>query len=273
MRVSFCACVTCVVAVLACSSGYATASDTLVLIGDTAGWEARVEAGGQNFEFTPENILLADEVSALPGNNVALGTVLTFRAALTGLMSDVVLVSTGSTPPTSWVFQDRGIPGILSPGDIDGFSDDDDVRVTFGTAPVYAFGIDFCDNTDPPVGETVTFFGVGGVVLGSVPLPQNPNGACDLLSVVSTVPIEAVEIDEEANMDDVYFRGFRVGTPRWCGLSDFALPFGVLDLADVDAFILNFGSSDPAADLAEPIGVFDLADIDAFITSFLGGCP
>ena len=56
-------------------------------------------------------------------------------------------------------------------------------------------------------------------------------------------------------------------------LADIAEPFGVLDLADVQAFIAAFTGSLPAADVAEPFGVWDLADLQAFVASFNAGCP
>lgn len=58
-----------------------------------------------------------------------------------------------------------------------------------------------------------------------------------------------------------------------CGLADLAPPFGVLDLGDINTFILGFIAQQPAGDLAAPMGVFDLADINAFVTSFSAGCP
>lgn len=54
--------------------------------------------------------------------------------------------------------------------------------------------------------------------------------------------------------------------------ADLAPPAGVLDLADIAAFVGGFISGDPIADL-NPDGVFDLADITAFIASFNAGCP
>lgn len=54
--------------------------------------------------------------------------------------------------------------------------------------------------------------------------------------------------------------------------ADLAEPFGVLDLADVVAFIDGFSTSDPIADL-DNNGVFDLADVSAFVGSFIAGCP
>jgi hypothetical protein len=55
--------------------------------------------------------------------------------------------------------------------------------------------------------------------------------------------------------------------------ADLAPPAGVLDLADVQAFIGGFVAQDPIADLAQPFGVFDLADVQAFVASFNAGCP
>ncbi|MEM1183836.1 MAG: GC-type dockerin domain-anchored protein [Planctomycetota bacterium] len=56
-------------------------------------------------------------------------------------------------------------------------------------------------------------------------------------------------------------------------LADLAAPAGVIDLADIDAFISAFLTGGTAADLAAPFGVIDLADIDTFIGAFLAGCP
>jgi hypothetical protein len=58
-----------------------------------------------------------------------------------------------------------------------------------------------------------------------------------------------------------------------CNAADLAAPYGVLDLADIGAFVTGFLAQDPAADLAPPAGVFDLADLQAFITAFTAGCP
>ena len=58
-----------------------------------------------------------------------------------------------------------------------------------------------------------------------------------------------------------------------CNAADLVEPFGVLDLADIQAFALAFTNADPAADLVPPFGVFDLADIQAFVAAFTAGCP
>ncbi|MEL6311898.1 MAG: GC-type dockerin domain-anchored protein [Pseudomonadota bacterium] len=58
-----------------------------------------------------------------------------------------------------------------------------------------------------------------------------------------------------------------------CNLADVAQPFGVLDLADVDAFIAAYLVPDPLADLVPPFGLYDLSDINAFVSNFVAGCP
>ena len=46
----------------------------------------------------------------------------------------------------------------------------------------------------------------------------------------------------------------------------------LLDLSDIQSFAAAFLGSDPLADLAEPFGVLDLADVSAFVQSFQSGC-
>ena len=63
------------------------------------------------------------------------------------------------------------------------------------------------------------------------------------------------------------------GPAAGCNAADIAEPLGVLDLADISAFVGAFVSGGADADIAEPFGVLDLADISAFIGAFTGGCP
>jgi len=64
-----------------------------------------------------------------------------------------------------------------------------------------------------------------------------------------------------------------VSLAQGCNPADIAAPFGVVDGADVNAFITAFGSSAEPADIAAPFGVVDGADVNAFITAFGQGCP
>jgi hypothetical protein len=56
-----------------------------------------------------------------------------------------------------------------------------------------------------------------------------------------------------------------------CNAADLAAPFGVLDLADVGAFVQGFTAQNSIADLTGD-GVYDLEDIAAFVTGFNAGC-
>ncbi len=57
-----------------------------------------------------------------------------------------------------------------------------------------------------------------------------------------------------------------------CSAADLSLPAGVLDLADVVAFVDAFDSGDLAADL-DGNGLLDLSDVTAFADAFVLGCP
>jgi hypothetical protein len=58
-----------------------------------------------------------------------------------------------------------------------------------------------------------------------------------------------------------------------CNDADLVEPNGVLDLADVTAFVERFLAGDPAVDIAPPDGLLDLRDIVAFVGQFVAGCP
>lgn len=75
----------------------------------------------------------------------------------------------------------------------------------------------------------------------------------------------------EAAVDDL--RVVTAGCPDTGNIADLAPPFGVLDLADIQAFVDGFLNQDPIADLAAPFGVLDLADVQAFTQAFLNGIP
>ena len=57
-----------------------------------------------------------------------------------------------------------------------------------------------------------------------------------------------------------------------CCPADLAEPFGLLDLADVNAFVTGFTTQQPIADL-DNNGLYDLADVNLFVTAFTTGCP
>ena len=69
-----------------------------------------------------------------------------------------------------------------------------------------------------------------------------------------------------------YWQIVRSAGALGCNQADLAQPYGVLDLADISAFVNAFTSGDLFADLNDD-GVLDLSDISAFVGAFTGGCP
>jgi hypothetical protein len=69
-----------------------------------------------------------------------------------------------------------------------------------------------------------------------------------------------------------FWAGLPEATSPACNDADLAEPFGVLDLADINAFVAAFTTQDPAGDI-DGNGIFDLTDINLFVGAFLAGCP
>jgi hypothetical protein len=57
-----------------------------------------------------------------------------------------------------------------------------------------------------------------------------------------------------------------------CNNADLALPFGVLDLSDINLFVNAFTGQNPIADFDDN-GIWDLSDVIDYIDAFVGGCP
>jgi hypothetical protein len=111
----------------------------------------------------------------------------------------------------------------------------------------------------------------GGWVTDSVEVPAGDGVASTFFRFVA----EDASTDNtvEAAIDAVSLSTVVCTEPGGCNAADIGLPYGVLDLADINAFILGFTGQDPVADIAAPFGVWDLADIGLFTQSFLAGCP
>ena len=92
--------------------------------------------------------------------------------------------------------------------------------------------------------------------------------AGELQAGVNTVTVVGLE----SNLREVVEDFDIVFGDASCNPADLAMPFGLLDGADVNAFITAFGGGDDAADLSGD-GVVDGADVNAFISAFGAGCP
>lgn len=112
-----------------------------------------------------------------------------------------------------------------------------------------------------------------------LPLPPLP---LPFPSIEETPPFTVVDSNNDSFLDVV----FQVTPPvvavndgagefslvTGCNGADIAPPFGVLDLSDVQTFLIGFGSMDHVADLV-PDGIFDLQDVQTFLIAFGAGCP
>ncbi len=108
----------------------------------------------------------------------------------------------------------------------------------------------------------------------SVPIPLSGSTPPRILAVAdldADGEQDLVVVREPGNGPDV--STFLAPGPQPCNPADLAAPLGVLDLADINAFVSAFVNQQPAADLAAPFGVLDLADINAFAGAFISGCP
>jgi hypothetical protein len=198
---------------------------------------------------------------------------------------------------------------IASGGDAGGhiFEIDPDGNWSFFTAPGAWLGdrsaffgrvLRYSTRTDAvsfPDGRLVVLIGDGGRMLShdaGVPPPDTWTrrsvrlgegswfiGADASGAAATGAEIEAVLGELEALLIGLEFGADaaeeRVGLDRValgvCA-ADLETPFGLLDLADITAFVTAFGAGEPAADI-DGNGLFDLADITAFVEDFTGGCP
>ena len=88
-----------------------------------------------------------------------------------------------------------------------------------------------------------------------------------------TVQVADVASSDNATFVDFEVRVYGTEASPACSIADLASAFGVLDIADIDAFIGAFLANDPGADLTPPFGILDVTDVDAFIGAFIAGCP
>ena len=111
------------------------------------------------------------------------------------------------------------------------------------------------------------FHTLSGSTLGTSSCLQD-GGAVAIITGAPGSLTQSVVVTVNAGVGD--FVGVAVGIVNPCPID--ADRNGVLDLADINAFIGSFVAESGIADL-NPDGIFDLADIAAFIDSFVSGCP
>ena len=92
------------------------------------------------------------------------------------------------------------------------------------------------------------------------------------VGISGDIIVVGTRYDDDRGTDSGSVYVFDLSPPEPCNPADLATPYGLLDLADVTAFVTAFMAIDPAADL-DGNGLHDLADILAFVNAFNAGCP
>jgi len=137
---------------------------------------------------------------------------------------------------------------------------------------------EYADFSNPP--GSVIDFTAGGLDLG-ISVNDDPPGwgafspdhVYNIAIVGEGLPISVGYRDSNYgdNSGELTLRIFLVG-PGPCNDADLAQPFGLLDLADLTAFVSAFLAMTPPADMNGD-GLYDLADVTRFVGAFLAGCP
>jgi hypothetical protein len=140
---------------------------------------------------------------------------------------------------------------VIAVGIVNTSPDQDLVRFYSGPAATGDLLDEFRDQEGLATNFTIDRF-VGGVATGGTRIGS--------FSVSNT--------SGDLELDELIF----VVAPPACNDADLAEPFGLLDLADVTAFVGAFVAADPTADLNDD-GLYDLGDLTAFVAAFNAGCP
>ncbi len=182
---------------------------------DRATWEAALATqrlSVTNFPFTPANLVKSDEIVVWPGQNVSLGSILTFPSSSTGLpISFRVRTVELNTTFSSWDNYGLGNLAIDST-EVPPLDGNDAWELELTEIPIMAFGFDLIDNdTNLNDGEVLNVYGCGNVLLGSVSLPGSPGGIPDpkFLGVITDVPILRVLASESpTDADNIGIKNF-----------------------------------------------------------------
>jgi len=145
-----------------------------------------------------------------------------------------------------------------------------------GTGNTALLKVEFYSEAGAPYGSPA-FLEEASVVIADGGSPEDTWSYSEL---ITDAPEEAVEarvtllFEQPASNPSgaVFVDSVTLNADAPC-VADLAEPLGLLDLADINAFILGFITQGQTADLAEPFGVFDLEDINTFLESFVTGCP
>ncbi|MEM1185413.1 MAG: agmatine deiminase family protein [Planctomycetota bacterium] len=250
-----------------------------------AGWTVTrvpaVRSGGTHYTFT--NVVMSNDLVLLPEyDNISASFSQQALAAWTAAFPDKTIVpidcdgivtaagvmhcivmhvpaSSGGETPVVWVTEPSA-PLEVAPGDsltVNWKTDDDSGAMSADSVDIVLVGTN---------GVEVT------LAEGLADTGEFVWQATDIAVEGAAVRVVASDTDGNTGSDDASGVVTVTGSAA-CNVADLTVPFGVLDLSDVNAYIGAFQAGDPAADVAVPFGFIDLSDVDAFIADYLSGCP
>lgn len=166
------------------------------------------------------------------------------------------------------------INGLTSPVQFDGGFDMRDAEIEVLTGQIVVAGRYLGESYTRTTQLAGEILDLDPSSIGAFEIITEPTANNDVLSLVlssqSSFTFDA--ISESDSQFPILPLIVAVGSgPLACTEADLAIPLGVLDLADINAFVFSFTTLDSAADLNED-GVYDLADLSRFVTSFQSGC-
>ena len=231
--------------------------------------------------------------TASNANGTATGTAVTFRLDIETI-EDPPQIGFFSEEPFTDLFPDwyDTVDPAINPGDYTGrYTGDRLLIMTFdqGVAGV-GFTLHSAGNGVMTTGSIITAYdgpdGTGSVI-GTVTTPDTPEECCPFTTpapynhlyfggvrsdegLIRSVIVEPLVASQGWGIDTVAIAP--AAGPAGCNAADLAETFGILDLADIGAFVVGFTTQDPIADL-DSNGIWDLSDIGLFVAAFTGGCP
>jgi hypothetical protein len=191
-------------------------------------WELAIEglAGSGHltkFMTTPENLLLANEVHALPIPNTGMGSILTFGRSVTTYPFDFTLKATIGGYSLVYDDQESG-PGFapldqarsISIGDINN-NENDNFEIAIPewntNAAVFAIGITVGHN-EAKGEEFIDVHCIGEFDHRFQDRPSCPSSH-GFMGVVATVPIKSMFFNEDNGGDDIFVRDFEFAHLEW----------------------------------------------------------
>ena len=207
------------------------------ILTDLASWEAEV-TDIETFVTKADNIVLADEVLSLSEVNDKIGSILTFDSYHTGLTRSFNLETLQSGAEFTFNDHEGGVylpnfTDALSVGDNDDF-EDDNWKVSLENGSITAIGFEIRGSKFAPY-ESITLYADGSPIdtISLQSLAESGQGNY-FIGIISDIPFDSIEFDEDNTGDDIAIADFRFATA--------GAPIIICTDNDSDGFSIQGGS-------------------------------